>query len=194
MVAAPRGRRRLRRKVSPATSSTPGSARAARKLSSAAPSNGSRSGSRRLSAPSGVPRAGSRPRRSPAGLRAKTRRTVASNERRLEKPAAKATSVTGSDVDASSTRAVWARRDRASTCGPAPTRSTRTRCSRRSLKPSRAASPRTPSRSTRPSPIRRIARATASERPSQAGDPGTASGRQRRQARKPASCAAAAVG
>jgi hypothetical protein len=39
----------------------------------------------------------------------------------------------------------------------------------------------------------RMARATTSARTSHSGEPGTASGRQRRQARKPAACAEAAV-
>ncbi len=48
-------------------------------------------------------------------------------------------------------------------------------------------------RSTSPSPISRMARATTSARTSHSGDPGTASGRHRRQARNPAACAPAAV-
>ncbi|RAO63197.1 hypothetical protein PSN01_00503 [Micromonospora saelicesensis] len=40
----------------------------------------------------------------------------------------------------------------------------------------------------------RIARPTTSARTSQSGEPGAASGRQRRQARSPAPCAAAADG
>ena len=47
--------------------------------------------------------------------------------------------------------------------------------------------------STSPSAISRIARATTSARASHSGEPGAASGRQRRQARYPAPCAAAAV-
>ena len=42
--------------------------------------------------------------------------------------------------------------------------------------------------------MRRIARATVSERTFHSGEPGEASGRHRRQARKPASWAAAEVG
>lgn len=42
--------------------------------------------------------------------------------------------------------------------------------------------------------MRRIARAARSARTFQSGEPGTASGRQRRQARKPLACAAADVG
>lgn len=45
-----------------------------------------------------------------------------------------------------------------------------------------------------PSPMSRIARPTTSALAFQSGEPGTASGRQRRHARKPAPCAAAAVG
>ena len=42
--------------------------------------------------------------------------------------------------------------------------------------------------------MRRIARAVVSARTSHSGEPGTASGRQRLQARNPAACAAAALG
>ena len=51
---------------------------------------------------------------------------------------------------------------------------------------------RTP-RSTTPSAMSRMARAAASSRRFHSGLPGVASGRQRRQARKPARCAAALV-
>ena len=111
----------------------------------------------------------------------------------LPKPAASATWAKGSSVDSISVRAAWARCARASATGPAPTSAPSTRPSWRSLKPSRAARPGTPSRSTTPSAISRNARPATSARRFQAGDPGAASGSQRLQARRPASCAAAAL-
>ena len=64
----------------------------------------------------------------------------------------------------------------------------------RGVYPTWRASPSTPSRSTTPSAISRIARPAAVAATSQSGLPGVASGRQRLQARKPAACAAAALG
>ena len=112
----------------------------------------------------------------------------------LANPAANAISVTGSAVVCSSTRAVCARWARASATGPAPSSAVSCRCTWRALYPSRRASPPTPSRSTTPSPISRMARPTTSARTFHSADPGTASGRHRRQARNPRACAAAAVG
>src|SRR5699024_9669367 len=57
----------------------------------------------------------------------------------------------------------------------------------------RPANPSTPPRSMTPSRMSRTARATTSPRVSQSGEFGLASGRHLRQARKPASAAAAAV-
>ena len=60
--------------------------------------------------------------------------------------------------------------------------------------PSLAASASTEPSSSAPSWIRASARRTTADVPSHAGVPGAASGRQRRQGRKPASAAAAALG
>ena len=139
-------------------------------------------------------RAGMPSARSSVGVVAKTSRTVSLNCRMLANPAPKATCANGRSVVSMSTRAVWARWARARAMGPAPTSATSWRCRWRSLYPRRSARPRTPSRSTTPSAMRRMARPTTSARRFHSGEPGVASGRQRLQARKPASCAAAAVG
>lgn len=128
------------------------------------------------------------------GVAAYTVRIVSLNWRTLANPEANAISVTGSPVVCNSTRAVCARWARARATGPAPSSAVSCRCTCRALYPSRTASPATPSRSTTPSPISRTARPTTSARTFHSAEPGTASGRQRRQARKPAPCAAAAVG
>lgn len=119
--------------------------------------------------------------------------TVSLNWRTLAKPDAKAISVTGRAVVCRRTRAVWARWARARATGPAPTSAVSSRWTWRALYPSRTARPATPSRSTTPSPMSRMARPTASARTFHSADPGTASGRHRRQARNPAPWAAAAV-
>jgi hypothetical protein len=119
---------------------------------------------------------------------------VSLNCRTLAKPAANAISVTGMAVVWSSTLAAWARCARARATGPAPSSAVSCRCTCRALYPSRRARPATPSRSTTPSAIMRIARPTASARACHSAEPGTVSGRQRRQARKPAAWAAAAEG
>ena len=93
-----------------------------------------------------------------------------------------------------STRAVWARWARAMAMGPAPTSAASRRSSWRTLYPSRAARAGTPSRSTSPSAMSRMALAATSARVSHSGEPGVALGRQRLQARNPASWAAAAEG
>ena len=108
-------------------------------------------------------------------------------------PEANAMSAIFMSVVSMSTRADWARRLRASASGPAPSSSVTMRLTCRVLNPSRDASPSTPSRSTTPSPMSRMARATASARTFHSGEPGVVSGRQRRQARNPASWAAAAL-
>ena len=138
----------------------------------------------------------SRPRarsRRSLGLWAKMARTESLNWRTLAKPAAKAKSVMGSSVVSISTRAAWARWARANDNGPAPTPATSRRSIWRVLYPSRPARPGTPSLSTTPSAMSRMARPTTSARVSHSGDPGVASGRQRLQARKPASWAVAAM-
>ena len=112
----------------PCTSSTPGTARAPRKRSSASRSSGARYGSRSVIAPAGAAVSSRRVRRSRVGVTAKTSRTVSLNCRTLAKPAAKATSVTGRSVVSSSTRAVCARCARATAIGPAPTSATSCRC------------------------------------------------------------------
>ena len=85
-------------------------------------------------------------------------------------------------------RRVWA-----TAIGEAPTCCTNRRWRWRGPMPTRAASASTEASSSAPSWISRSARRTTAEVPSQAGVPGAASGRQRRQGRKPASAAAAAV-
>ncbi len=109
-------------------------------------------------------------------------------------PAANAMSDTGSAVASSSRRAVWARRLRASVSGPTPNSATSVRCRCRSLTasvPARAATPS--SWSQAPSAISRRARPARSARTFQSGEPGTLSGRHRRQVRNPAASAAAAT-
>ena len=128
------------------------------------------------------------------GVRSHTARTVSLNWRMLEKPAANATSLNGNSVVSMSTRAVCVRCALASASGSAPTSACSRRSSWRVVYPTRAARPVTPSRSTVPSVMSRMALATTSPRTFHSGDPGEASGRQRLQARKPAFCAAAAVG
>ncbi len=83
-------------------------------------------------------------------------------------------------------------RIRATAMAPAPTSAFSCRRTCRARYPSRAAGPATPSRSTMPSEISRMARPTASARAVHSAEPGTASGRQRRQARNPEPWAAAA--
>jgi hypothetical protein len=132
--------------------------------------------------------------RSSLGVAAKTSRMVMLNCRTLAKPAANATSVMGRSVVSMRSLAVWARRARASASGPAPTSATSTRFRWRSVYERRRARPVTPSLSTTPSEISRIALATRSVLASHSGEPGTASGLHRLQARKPACWAAAAEG
>ena len=196
--------------------STPVIARAERNANIPAASNGERTGrstARRMSedavavvptpgpvaglVPSAVPVVdGARCRRrarSSLGVALKTVRTVSLNWRTELKPAAKATSAKERSVSVASVRAVCARWARASDRGPAPSSALRRRVRCRGVNPSALASSGTPARSTAPSSMSRMARAATSWRRFQAGVPGTASGRQRRHARNPSSCAAAAV-
>lgn len=113
------------------TSSTPGSARTARKSRSARACNGGRYASRSVIVPAPVASSG-RPRavRRPEGALAYTSRIVSLNCRTLPKPAANATSVIPRSVVSIRIRAVCARCARASASGPAPisARSIRCRC------------------------------------------------------------------
>ena len=118
---------------------------------------------------------------------------VSLNDRMLPNPAAHATSLAGRSVVSSRIRAVCARCVRAIARSPAPSSSVTRRLRCRSLYPSAAATPATPTRSTAPSATSRIERATTSPRTFHSADPGTASGRHRRHARKPSRWAAAAV-
>ena len=93
----------------------------ARKWCSASAANGSRTAIRVWMVPE-MPcrrRLAALVRRS-VGLAAYTSRIVSLNWRTLRKPAAKATSAKVRSVVSISTRAVWARRDRARASGPAP--------------------------------------------------------------------------
>ena len=204
--ARPPGSARARRKCSSSPDSSPGTAWSAKKRNRPRPSNGERAGSRRVSgvaasaARTAVVPAPPRPRaralasaRSSVGVLRYTSAIVSLNCRRLPNPAAKAMSLTGSSVAASRERAVCARFARARASGPAPSsvRSTRVTC--RGVYPRRRARPSTPSRSMTPSCTSRIAREARSSWRFQSGEPGTASGWHRLQARSPASCAAAAV-
>ncbi len=140
------------------TCSTPGIARAARKPSHAAASNGSRQASRRVSHVPGAPVVSRAPRlpgparraraRSSDGVRPEDSSTLALNCRTLEKPLANATSVIGMAVSASSRRAVCSRAVRARASGPVPSSATSSRCRCRWVTASRAARPLTPRAST----------------------------------------------
>jgi hypothetical protein len=114
--------------------------------------------------------------------------------RTLPNPAAPAISVIVRAVSVISVLARKSLRVWAIDTGDAPRCRRRSRRRWRSPIPSRAASRSTPSSSSAPSAISRSARAALLDVPRQAGRPGAASGRQRRQGRKPASWAAAALG
>ncbi len=131
-TAAPWGSRRLRRYAIPVHSSTPGTARAARNATSAAPSNGRRAASRSVISLGGFRRPADRRARSSEGEAANTSCIVALNWRIDSKPAANATSVAGRSVVSSRTRAAWARWARASASPLAPTSATSRRWTCRS--------------------------------------------------------------
>jgi hypothetical protein len=116
------------------------------------------------------------------------------NWRTLEKPLANAISVTGIDVSASSRRAVCSRVVLASASGPAPSSASSSLRRCRSVTASLSASPVTPCSSTYPSVISLTALAARSARTFHSGEPGLASGRQRRHARNPAASAAPGCG
>ena len=99
-------------------------------------------------------------RRMSRGAMPKWSRIVSLNCRRLANPAVNATVVIGRSVASSSSRAVCARRVRASASGPAPTSATSTRCRWRSLTCSDRASAGTP-----PSAIRRAVDRSRRDRP-----------------------------
>ena len=168
----------------------PGTARVARNARRAASSNGGRNGSLRT-IPTGVG-AAVVDRLSSVGGTPNAARIASLKRLTLEKPAASATSDIRSDVSSRSLRAKWTRLVRATATGEAPRCSAKRRLRCRSPTPRRLA--RTPSgaSSATPASICRRARATVVDVPVQAGVPGAVSGRQRRQARKPASSAAAA--
>lgn len=177
MMPRPAGVRTVRAYRSAVTSSTPGIARARRKASRLAASNGSRQASRSVShvpyppwpARASWPWAGAaripgwaqpvwagaaRERVPPAwarscdGVRPADSSTVALNWRTLAKPLANATSVIGMLVSASSRRAVCSRAVRASASGPVPSSAASSRCRCRGVTASRLASPPTPCSST----------------------------------------------
>jgi hypothetical protein len=102
----------VRRYAPSLTSSTPGTALAARWPNNPSYANGVRTGRRSDSVPA-LPslrpnRVRARWRRA-VGVRSHTARTVSLNCRMLEKPAAKATSLNGNSVVSMSTRAVCVR-------------------------------------------------------------------------------------
>ena len=132
--------------------------------------------------------------RSSRGLARYVRRTASLKRRTLEKPAANAISAMGSRVSSISFLAKWTRRVCATSRGDAPRWRRNRRLRWRSPTPSRSARRATSPSSSAPSAISRSARETVAEVPIQAGVPGDALGRQRRQGRKPASWAAAAWG
>ena len=108
-------------------------------------------------------------------------------------PAANAICEIGSRVSSISFLAKWTRRVQCDFEGVAPRCWTNSRRRWRAVTPRRSASASTPSRSSAPSLIRRNPRDTTLDVPAQAGVAGDASGRHRRQGRKPSACAAAAV-
>ena len=114
--------------------------------------------------------------------------------RTLPKPADSATSVIGSCVSWIRCLANSTRRVCATAIGEAPRCCWNSRRNCRPPTPSRSASASTPASlsSSAPSAISFIARDTVLDEPRQKARSGAVSGRQRRQGRKPASCAAAA--
>ena len=189
-VPSPAPRRTVRRYASPSTCSTPCVARAARKSSSARQSSGARNASRSESAGSAA--TPGRRLRSAEGGAPKLARIEWLNWRTLAKPAAKAISASGRSLSSSRRRARWVRRARAMAPGATPMCVVKSRPRWRAPMPSRAAKASRSSSSRAPAEISRSARATSAGLPTQAGVPGAVSGRQRRQARKPAASAAAA--
>ena len=125
------GRRRPRSPPHPARRGGRGTPRAPRRRAGRDAAGAARSRRRSRACPGRA-----RERRS-RGVVAKTSRTVALNWRTLRKPAEEATSIIGSSVVSSSSRAVWARCARASASGPAPTTADSCRCRWRSVYPSR---------------------------------------------------------
>ena len=136
-----------------------------------------------------------RARRKALGGRRYTARKAALKRRMLAKPAANAMADIGSAVVSTSVLARCTRRVVATSLGEAPAWRSKRRRRWRGVMPSVSARSSTllPS-SRKPRSIRRSARETVAPAPRQAGVPGAASGRQRRQGRKPARSAAAAVG
>jgi hypothetical protein len=141
---------------------------------------------------------GSRPdldRRIAVGGLRYTVRNAALKRRMLENPAAKATAAIGIAVSWMRPFARCTLRDVATANGEAPAwdKNSRRRCL--AVIPSVFARSSTVLPSSRkPRSMRRSARETVAPAPCHAGVPGTVSGRHRRQGRKPARSAAAAVG
>ncbi len=126
----PWGRRTARSYQPGPVASRPGTTWTARKCSRSAAANGSRTATRVRTTPAEVGVRGSAARaRSWVGVAAYTSRTVSLNWRTLANPAAWATSPKVMVVVSISTRAVWARRERARASGPAAYSPVRTRCS-----------------------------------------------------------------
>jgi hypothetical protein len=123
-----------------------------------------------------------------------TARNAALNRRMLVNPAANAMADIGMSVPSIRAFARCTRRVVATAVGEAPAwrRNRRRRC--RAVMPSVSARSSTvPASSRNPRSIRRSARETLAAAPCHAGVPGAVSGRQRKQGRKPARSAAAAV-
>jgi len=113
----------------------------------------------------------------------------------LANPAANAIADIGIAVSSTSRLARCTRRVVATAAGEAPVCRMNSRRRWRGVMPSVSARSSTVLPSSRnPRSISRRARDTVAAAPCQAGDPGAVSGRQRRQGRKPARSAAAAVG
>jgi hypothetical protein len=111
----------------------------------------------------------------------------------LVKPAAKAIADIGIAVLSTSALARCTRRVVATAVGEAPAWRAKSRRRCRGVMPSVSARSSTLPSSRKPRSMSRSARDTVAAAPRQAGVPGAVSGRQRRQGRKPARSAAAAV-
>src|SRR5262249_38160255 len=136
-----------------------------------------------------------RARRTALGGRRYAERNAALKRRMLVNPAANAIAPIGSAVSSTRTLARCTGRVVATAVGDAPAWRTNSRRRCRAVMPSVSARSSTvwPS-SRKPRAMSRSARDTLAAAPCHAGVPGAVSGRQRRQGRKPARSAAAAVG
>ena len=136
-----------------------------------------------------------RARRIADGGRRYTARNAVLNRRMLANPAANAIAAIGIGVSSTSALARCTRRVVATAVGEAPACRPKSRRRCRAVIPSVSARSSTllPS-SRKPRSISRSARETEAAAPCHAGVPGAVSGRHRKQGRKPARSAAAAVG